>query len=698
MKNVLYLFLIMTFICHAQIGIGTNTPHPSAVLDLSSSDKGLLLPRIPKASDVNITSNPNGLLIYDIDLKCVRFYENGVWSSCLTDAPKVTANCTASTLSGVYYNGEAMTASNKFLITITNTSSSTITATFQPSDLVLSGVAGVTVAAVSVASATINSLASQMIGYTLSGTPTTTGTLTATWKKLTLSCIKTTTVTTNPNPVVINCTSPVHNGILQENSLASGAASFIPYTNGNGAAYSGQVVTSTGVTGLTATLAAGNFAPGSGALSYTITGTPSGNGRASFAINSAGQSCTLNRTVAPLIIPATISLALDRSFFILSVFDQDYLPYSTPITVATTTAQAADGINETKTLNIQGTITTAGVSVRIPVTATASGTLPAYTNTITIPANMTQDGVSRDINFSWASQAYTTATKFITATIAAVGGTVNAKQVDINAGLGNDGLGVVLGQFRYPYDNTMNTTTYTVRVLPGIPDKMFGQVDNNGNRFSHLMLYFPLYGEDGRLWLSNRLGAHYTNIQNAAFEPTKQASSATDHLAYGSLFQWGRKPDGHELITYTNSTTATAVNGATISRNNDPTNALFIYNTVSPFDWRINQDPNLWTTKASVNNPCPVGFRVPIQAELNVLVAAAGIMNSATAFSSLLKLSQAGVREYLDGSITRAGAGSYYWSSSTNGVKASYRDIGVGGTAPVDGARSYGFSVVCIKD
>ncbi|WP_064714914.1 FISUMP domain-containing protein [Flavobacterium succinicans] len=688
----------MTSISYAQISIGTNAPHPSAVLDLSSSKKGLLVPRINAITDMTTTATSNGLMIYDRTLQCIRFFQNGAWSDCFTStAPVITVDCVDSAFSGLYYNGVAMTASNKFSVSVTNTSFIQATIVLQPSDLVLSGVAGVSVVSVSVPSVTLSAGVSQVVEYTLSGSPTATGTLTGTWKKLNLTCVKAATVG-NPPIKALNCAGASHNGTLQEGTLASGVSSTIPYANGNGSPYSGQMVTSTGITGLTATLTAGNFATGSGALSYTITGTPSGNGEAYFDINIAGQSCTLTRMVEPSIVPATITLAKDRLFFVLSVYDEDYLPFTLPAAAATTNIQAPDGTREPITANIQGTITTAGVTVRIPVTATASGTLPAYSNTITIPANMTQDGVSRDIKFSWASQVYTTATKFITATIAAVGGTVNAKQVDINAGLGNDGLGVVLGQFRYPYDNTMNTTTYTVRVFPGIPDKMFGQVDNSGNRFSHLMLYFPLYGEDGKLWLSNRLGAHYTNIQNAAFEPTKQASSATDHLAYGSLFQWGRKPDGHELITYTNSTTATAVNGATTSLINNPANALFIYNSFNPYDWRVNRDDTLWATQASANNPCPVGFKVPTESELNTLVAAAGITNSATAFSSLLKFALSGWRDYSNGTISRVGTDFDYWTSSVDGIYANSRYIVSSGTNIDVNPRAFGFSVVCVKD
>jgi uncharacterized protein (TIGR02145 family) len=72
----------------------------------------------------------------------------------------------------------------------------------------------------------------------------------------------------------------------------------IDYTGGNGGPHNGQVVSSTGVTGLTATLQAGTFANGNGSLTYTITGTPSTGGTASFAMNIGGRTCTLTRIVA----------------------------------------------------------------------------------------------------------------------------------------------------------------------------------------------------------------------------------------------------------------------------------------------------------------------------------------------------------------------------------------------------------------
>jgi uncharacterized protein (TIGR02145 family) len=96
----------------------------------------------------------------------------------------------------------------------------------------------------------------------------------------------------------LNCTSANHNGSISQGSEASGVSSEISYTGGNGGNHNGQTVSSSGVNGLTATLAPGVFSTGSGTLTYTISGNPSSSGTASFAINIGGRLCTLTRTVS----------------------------------------------------------------------------------------------------------------------------------------------------------------------------------------------------------------------------------------------------------------------------------------------------------------------------------------------------------------------------------------------------------------
>ncbi|MEY3051633.1 MAG: hypothetical protein RLY31_1418 [Bacteroidota bacterium] len=96
----------------------------------------------------------------------------------------------------------------------------------------------------------------------------------------------------------LDCANAVQTGTLTADSVTSGVSVLVPCTGGDGGDYGGQTVTSTGVTGLTATLAAGSFATGDDSLSYTITGTPDTAGTASFALTIGGQSSTLPLTVA----------------------------------------------------------------------------------------------------------------------------------------------------------------------------------------------------------------------------------------------------------------------------------------------------------------------------------------------------------------------------------------------------------------
>ena len=135
------------------------------------------------------------------------------------------------------------------------------------------------------------------LSYTITGTPVGCGTASFALNIGGKTCTLTRIVSCNGSIGSLNCVGATYVGTLTQGTAASGVSSSVPYTLGNGGSHLGQVVTSTGVTGLTATLAAGTFANGNGSLNYTITGTPVGCGTASFVLNIGGRTCILTRTV-----------------------------------------------------------------------------------------------------------------------------------------------------------------------------------------------------------------------------------------------------------------------------------------------------------------------------------------------------------------------------------------------------------------
>jgi hypothetical protein len=79
MSKQIFFIVGLFFSMHlfAQTGIGTSTPNASAKLEVASTDKGLLIPRMTKAQREAITLSgaANGLLVYQTD-DLAGFYVN----------------------------------------------------------------------------------------------------------------------------------------------------------------------------------------------------------------------------------------------------------------------------------------------------------------------------------------------------------------------------------------------------------------------------------------------------------------------------------------------------------------------------------------------------------------------------------------------------------------------------------------------
>ncbi len=182
----------------------------------------------------------------------------------------------------------------------------------------------------------------------------------------------------------------------------------------------------------------------------------------------------------------------------------------------------------------------------------------------------------------------------------------------------------------------------------------------------------------GKCWLDRNLGANQV------------ATASTDAAAYGDLFQWGRADDGHQIRT--SSTTSILADSDTPGHEN------FILTSSSPLDWRSDNNDNRWNATPIVNNPCPDGWRVPTETELDNESQTWESEGWPGAFASPLKLTRAGYRSYMSGGIDGAGGVGYYWVSTIS-YTDSYRMILYSDLTSISpNPRSDGFSVRCIKN
>jgi uncharacterized protein (TIGR02145 family) len=481
--------------------------------------------------------------------------------------------------------------------------------------------------------------------------------------------------------------SPSSNGTAIVSAFTCNTASAGTMTAGSVVSGVTQTITATVSTAGTYSISiSANGVTFAGSGNFTATGTPTAVGSSSFTLNTT-PNCSYSRITNPAPLPANITLSAISPFFVASVFDQDYLPYTAPtVSASLATAQAANGTNEGSALNVQGSLTTTGVMLKIPYTVSSSTvSLPAFSQTINVPASFTEDGISRDVTFSYGAASLAASSGNIMVTLQAVGGTLNAKKLDIQTGIGNDYLGYLLAQFTYATNNTTGTANFQFRNIAAIPDRNIADAN-------HVMFYMPVLGADGRTWLNNNLGANYANTTNGAFNPAAQASGSTDANAYGSLFQWGRGADGHEFRTSGNTAGPIATPW---------TSTNFITNSTAPNDWRTPQDDNLWQGVSGTNNPCPIGYRLPTITELYNQALSWSSFTSIAGLASPLKFSLPGARSGGPGSFAAVNSGAGYWASTfgvANSTYSSYLYFNSGSVQMHTLNRADGRSVRCIKD
>lgn len=194
-------------------------------------------------------------------------------------------------------------------------------------------------------------------------------------------------------------------------------------------------------------------------------------------------------------------------------------------------------------------------------------------------------------------------------------------------------------------------------------------LNSSGEGFSENVLHFhtAIDGGDGLKYyvmepISVTINGVRTELEflDRNLGATRVAESKDDYEAYGWMFQWGRRADGHQKVTWTSASAGTFDLG-TAANSEAPADRITgdnspFYQAASTTDWVKNpnvataEDTRLnwyWGAKeedpmyatGGTNNPCPEGFRVPKAIEWTGITNIAG---NADAIFELLKAPSAG--------------------------------------------------------
>ncbi len=150
-KRILILFLFLATGATAQIGVGTRTPHQDAMLEVVSTNKGLLLPRVALtsiSSPAPLNTHVAGMSVYNTattgDVTIGIYYSDGTkWIKLASGASNTYTGSISTVLNGTSFERAALTgdvtaALNSNVLVIANdviTSEKILNATIATDDL-----------------------------------------------------------------------------------------------------------------------------------------------------------------------------------------------------------------------------------------------------------------------------------------------------------------------------------------------------------------------------------------------------------------------------------------------------------------------------------------------------------------------------------------------------------------------------------
>ncbi|MEN8816431.1 MAG: hypothetical protein ABF274_06115 [Nonlabens sp.] len=109
-------YFIGTLAINAQVGIGTSTPDQSAILDITSTKGGLLIPRMDASQRDNIINPATGLMIYLIDGtdQCLQVYNGTAWEDIYCPTTNTVPRAVNVNFTGVLNESSTLTGDYDF--------------------------------------------------------------------------------------------------------------------------------------------------------------------------------------------------------------------------------------------------------------------------------------------------------------------------------------------------------------------------------------------------------------------------------------------------------------------------------------------------------------------------------------------------------------------------------------------------------
>lgn len=420
---ILLLALMCTILSFAQVGIGTTDPkanlHVSGDATNTQVVDGVIPPKLTRAQLIAKSSlygsNQTGALLFLTDASGTAnastalitepgfyYFDGSVWKPLKGSAvPMVDASSNGFPSNVIV----GMPVSNMvFKVTVTNNSFSTATLAFQNSDLALSGITGLSVSSTSPASATLIAGQSVEVSYTIVGTPATTGTLTATWTKLSLTTSAYKEVTTVAQALNDNnyATSAALNYLWVKDVAVGANNTFsVTFTNNSSGVISGLAAPATSNLVLSGAGSAGlsvasvspsgsyNLAAGaSKTFTYTLSGTPSSIGALNASWTYYDLTASATKTVVQLKATGGNVVAIYQSgnnFYAYHKFNSSgtlTVNEATSMNYLVVGGGGAGGTNHGGGGGaggvLQGTFSTATTSYPVVVGAGGSGIAPGY--------------------------------------------------------------------------------------------------------------------------------------------------------------------------------------------------------------------------------------------------------------------------------------------------------------------------------